>query len=103
MVRKSRPEKASMENPKPASASSLRGRGAAKKPPRTLCVDIGGTGIKAELLDERGRPLTDRARIPTPKGATPRQVIAIIGKLASGEGRFDRVSVGFPGVTKNGV
>ena len=55
------------------------------------------------MLDERGRPLTDRARIPTPKGATPRQVIAIIRKLAAGEGKFDRVSVGFPGVTKNGV
>ncbi len=78
-------------------------RGSGKKAPRTLCFDIGGTGIKAELLDERGRPLTDRARIPTPKGATPHQVIAIIRKLAAGAGKFDRVSVGFPGVTKNGV
>ncbi len=92
-----------MENPKPVSKPSSPVRGSAKKAPRTLCVDIGGTGIKAELLDERGRPLTDRARIPTPKGATPRQVIAIIRKLAKGEGKFDRVSVGFPGVTKNGV
>jgi polyphosphate glucokinase len=92
-----------MENPKPASAPARPGRRSQKKAPRTLSVDVGGTGIKAELLDERGRPLTDRARIPTPKGATPRQVIAIIGKLAAGEGRFDRVSVGFPGVTKNGV
>jgi len=84
---------------KPAGAA----RAAGKRPLRTLAVDIGGTGIKTELLDERGRPLTDRARIPTPAGATPRQVTAIIGKLAKGEGRFDRVSVGFPGVTKDGV
>jgi polyphosphate glucokinase len=103
MVRKSPPEKSSMENPKPVSKLSSPARGSAKKASRTLCVDIGGTGIKAELLDERGRPLTDRARIPTPIGATPRQVIAIIRKLATAEGRFDRVSVGFPGVTKNGV
>lgn len=92
-----------MENPKPASGPPRPVRRSEKKAPRTLCVDIGGTGIKAELLDERGRPLTDRARIPTPKKATPHQVIAIIRKLAKTEGEFDRVSVGFPGVTKNGV
>lgn len=92
-----------MDKPKPASKPSSAARGSVKKAPRTLAVDIGGTGIKAELLDERGRPLTDRARIPTPKNATPPQVMAIIRKLAMGEGKFDRVSVGFPGVTKNGV
>ncbi len=93
-----------MENPGPMSEPSRPARGSEKKKaPRTLCVDIGGTGIKAELLDERGRPLTDRARIATPKGAAPRQVIAIVRKLAGGAGKFDRVSVGFPGVTRNGV
>ena len=92
-----------MENPKPASAPPRLVRRSEKKAPRTLSFDIGGTGIKAELLDERGRPLTDRARIPTPKKATPHQVIAIIRKLAKAQGEFDRVSVGFPGVTKNGV
>jgi polyphosphate glucokinase len=92
-----------METPKPTSAPPRALRRSQKKAPRTLCVDVGGTGIKAVLLDERGRPLTDRARVPTPKGATPHQVIAIIRKLAAGEGGFDRVSVGFPGVTKNGV
>jgi polyphosphate glucokinase len=92
-----------MENPKQVSKLPAAARAPEKKAPRTLCVDIGGTGIKAQLLDERGRPLTERARIPTPKNATPHQVIAIIRKLAEGAGRFDRVSVGFPGVTKNGV
>lgn len=95
-----------VESPKSVSKPhkpSSPARGPQKKAPHTLAVDIGGTGIKAELLDERGRPLTDRARIPTPKGATPHQVVAIIRKLAKLAGRFDRVSVGFPGVTKNGV
>src|SRR5512146_2877158 len=103
MMRKSTAEKFSMEDPKPASTPTSPARGSAKKAPRTLAIDIGGTGIKAELLDVRGRPLTDRERIATPKNATPVQVMAIIGKLARTEGRFDRVSVGFPGVTKSGV
>src|ERR1700758_3832876 len=55
----------SMETPKPTSAPPRALRRSQKKAPRTLCVDIGGTGIKAVLLDERGRPLTDRARVPT--------------------------------------
>jgi polyphosphate glucokinase len=78
-------------------------RAAERRAPRTLAVDIGGTGIKAELLDEHGRPLTERARIATPKKATPRKVIAVVRKLARTCGAFDRVSVGFPGVIKNGV
>lgn len=87
------------------NATSTAGpqRSARRGAPRTLAVDIGGTGIKAELLDERGRPLSERARIATPKKATPRKVVAVVGKLAQACGGFDRVSVGFPGVVKNGI
>ena len=92
-----------MVNPKPVSPRPRPVRRAEKKAPCTLCIDVGGTGIKAVLLDVSGRPLTDRARIPTPVGATPRQVIGIIRKLAKAEGKFDRVSVGFPGVIKDGI
>jgi polyphosphate glucokinase len=71
--------------------------------PRTLAVDIGGTGIKAELLGPSGKPLGERMRIATPRNATPRKVIAIIKRLAAGRGKFERVSVGFPGVVKQGI
>ncbi len=71
--------------------------------PRTLAVDIGGTGIKAELLDSAGKPLNERMRIPTPGNATPRKVMAIIRRLADAQGKFERASVGFPGVVKQGV
>jgi polyphosphate glucokinase len=70
--------------------------------PRTLAVDIGGTGIKTIILDPDGKPITERERIPTPQRATPRRVIAIIEKMARQQGAFDRVSVGFPGVVKDG-
>lgn len=82
-------------------AQSVKGSPGAR--PRTLAVDIGGTGIKAELLDPAGKPIGERTRIPTPRNATPRKVIAIIKRLADVQRGFDRVSVGFPGVVKRGV
>ena len=69
----------------------------------TLAVDVGGTGIKAAALDEKGKMITERQKIKTPRNATPKKVIAIIAELARTAGAFDRVSVGFPGVIKNGV
>jgi polyphosphate glucokinase len=69
----------------------------------TLTIDIGGTGIKAWTLAPTGKPINERVRIPTPKSATPRNVIAVIRKLASESAKFSRVSAGFPGVVKDGV
>src|SRR5262249_31905994 len=69
----------------------------------TLTIDIGGTGIKASTLALDGKPLNERVRIPTPKRATPRNVVAVIQKLARECAKFSRVSAGFPGVVKDGV
>lgn len=88
---------ASRTQGRPKSANGRRGALV------TLAVDVGGTGIKAEKLDEQGRAVSDRRRIPTPRNATPRAVVGVIRKLAAMQGAFDRVSVGFPGVVKDGV
>lgn len=74
---------------------------------KTLAIDIGGSGVKALLLDGQGQAIGDRDRIKTPKPATPEAVISVILQLVdnllnSGE-TFDRVSVGFPGVVRKGV
>jgi polyphosphate glucokinase len=69
----------------------------------TLAVDIGGTGIKAMLLDAHGRPISEREREKTPKPATPARVLAAIADLAGRLGDFDRVSAGFPGVVDDGT
>lgn len=69
---------------------------------RTLCIDIGGTGLKALVLDERGHKLTDRVRVETPKPATPEAVVAALLALVKPLAPFDRVSVGFPGVIVGG-
>jgi polyphosphate glucokinase len=73
-----------------------------KVKPVTLAIDIGGSGIKGILLDPTGQPIGERLRIVTPQPSTPKAVIASITELAKGMGRFDRVSVGFPGVIQQG-
>lgn len=69
---------------------------------RTLCIDIGGSGIKALAVNERGEPVTGKQRIETPDPATPEAVLDVIRELADGVD-FDRVSVGFPGVVQDGI
>lgn len=69
---------------------------------RTLCIDIGGTGLKALVVDEKGHKLTDRVRVETPKPATPETVVAALLALVKPLAPFDRVSVGFPGVIVGG-
>ena len=78
-------------------------RNGTARSPRTLCIDIGGTGIKAMVLGAAGRPLTDRARVDTPRPATPRAVLRGVHGLVKTLGAFDRASVGFPGVVRKGV
>ena len=72
--------------------------------PRTLAIDIGGTGIKAALLDAAGRMITERRRVPTPpKPLAPATLIHAIDEVTTPLGSFDRVSVGFPGYVREGV
>ena len=68
----------------------------------TLAIDIGGTGLKASVIDEAGQMLTDRVRLPTPVGAPPQQIVEVLAAMVAPLGAFDRVSVGFPGVVRNG-
>jgi polyphosphate glucokinase len=73
------------------------------KEPRTLAVDIGGSGIKAVLLDEDGNMVGQRQRVPTPaKPIAPADLLRAIDEAAAPLGAFDRVSVGFPGYVRDG-
>ena len=79
---------------KPAKAST--------QSPITLAIDIGGSGLKAMLLDPAGNPCSERQRLATPKIPTPAAVLKKLDALRKMLGKFDRVSVGFPGVIKHG-
>ena len=83
-----------------------RHRGASRRGGKgliTLCIDIGGTGIKMIALDAKGHPQNERTRELTPKPSTPAAVLKVVRSMIASQPRFDRVSVGFPGVVIGGV
>jgi len=69
---------------------------------RTLAIDVGGTGIKAAIIDDAGKLLVERVRIDTPVGAAPETIIEVLALLVAPLGAYDRVSIGFPGVVRDG-
>jgi polyphosphate glucokinase len=71
--------------------------------PRTLAIDIGGSGIKAALLDNKGSMIGDRQRVRTPpKPVAPEALVRAIEEAVVPLGDFERVSVGFPGYVRDG-
>ena len=69
---------------------------------RTLAIDVGGSHLKASVVDEAGHLLTEPVRVDTPVGSTPRAIVETLVRLVKPLGTYDRVSVGFPGVVRDG-
>jgi len=69
----------------------------------TLAVDIGGTSLKLLVLDEQGEPLSDTLARPTPTPPSPEALFTLIDDMADTLPPHRRVSVGFPGVVRDGV
>ena len=92
---------AARSEPRPGAVDRAGARRRATGP-RTLAIDIGGSGLKASVLDSRGRMLVDRVRVPTPVGRPPRVVIEALAKLVAPLPPYDRIAVGFPGVVRDG-
>ncbi len=71
---------------------------------QVLGIDVGGTGIKAALVDtETGELLTDRQRLSTPDHSTPANVAATVKELVAGFGYDGPVGCCFPSVIVNGM
>jgi polyphosphate glucokinase len=83
------------------SGRSRRGRSTASGP-RTLAIDVGGTAIKAVVLDGEGSPVATPVRVPTPRPATPEAMLDAVVAIAEDLRPFDRVAVGFPGALRRG-
>ena len=68
----------------------------------TLTVDCGGTGIKASVLDKSGKVLIDFPYLKTPYPLSPSKLIGIIQDFVKADLRIKRVTVGLPGMIRNG-
>ncbi|HEY0250262.1 MAG TPA: ROK family protein, partial [Kofleriaceae bacterium] len=84
-------------------ATSTAAKATASPQLTTLAIDIGGTGLKALILDGTGAALTERARVETPRPATTHAILDALAELVKDLPSYDRVSVGFPGVVVDGV
>ncbi|AGK56918.1 polyphosphate glucokinase [Hyphomicrobium denitrificans 1NES1] len=70
--------------------------------PNTLAIDVGGTGLKASVLDEAGRMLVKRVRVATPYPCHPEILLNAIAELTAPLPPSERISIGFPGVVRSG-
>ena len=73
-------------------------------------IDVGGSGIKAAVVDvDTGRLTSERLRVPTPVPSAPEAIIASIARLVRRLIKSDNlaetvpVGVGLPGVTIDGA
>ena len=73
------------------------------KKKRILSLDIGGSHVKATILDQNGVEIEAYKHAETPHRPGPDNLMETIKKLTSDLGAYDCVSVGFPGFVKNGV
>lgn len=88
--------------PEPAVGDGHAEGSRAPSSPLTLSVDVGGTGLKAAVLDAEGRMVADRVRVPTTYPLPPHAFVEALHELVKPLPAYDRVSVGFPGVVRKG-
>ena len=70
---------------------------------KILTIDIGGSTIKATVLDQDGKLVQDYKKLQTPDRPTPEKVLETIQKLVRDFQNYDLISVGFPGYIKKGI
>jgi len=68
-----------------------------------LSIDIGGSVIKASLVDQEGKIIKEYKKVNTPTPANPENVLKSIIGLSKDFPNFDLVSVGFPGYVRDGI
>ncbi|HEX3946317.1 MAG TPA: ROK family protein, partial [Acidimicrobiales bacterium] len=73
--------------------------------PYTLAIDIGGTGLKASVLDASGSMVADRVRVATTYPLPPTGdggMVPALAKLVASLPEAERISAGFPGMVRKG-
>lgn len=68
-----------------------------------LGIDVGGSGIKGAIVDtEKGKIISDRIRIATPKPSTPGAVADVVREIKDQLNWKENIGVAFPTVVVNG-
>ncbi len=70
------------------------------QPKRILAIDIGGTGLKAAIIDVWGALLSEHRRVPTPHPCPPGLMVKTLVELVRPFKSFDCIAIGFPGVVR---
>lgn len=70
---------------------------------RILSIDIGGSHVKATILNYKGELQMEYDKIETPHPATPDNLLTSVKQLVKDFPAFDCISAGFPGYVRNGV
>src|ERR1700691_1919644 len=70
--------------------------------PLTLAIDIGGTGLKASVLDAQGAMVADRVIVKTTYPCSPTTLVDDLSALVAPLPPVDRISAGFPGMVRKG-
>jgi len=70
---------------------------------KILSIDIGGSHIKATVLDPEGNTIKTYEKIQTPSPASPENLLDAIKTLIKDFPEYDHISAGFPGYLKNGT
>lgn len=78
-------------------------RGIHARDASTLSIDIGGTHLKAAVLDSEGREIGRRVQADTPHPSPPQAVLDTIATMVASVPPYDRISAGFPGVVVGGT
>jgi polyphosphate glucokinase len=69
---------------------------------RILAIDIGGSHLKASIIDARGRMLTQKVEVKTPDPCPPHVMVDALVTLVQPLPAHDRISIGFPGFVRDG-
>lgn len=90
----------------PARATTAKKKAPARaggaKKAATLAIDVGGTGLKASVLDPAGAMEVDRVRVATSYPCPPTGLVETLRQLVQPLPVYNRVSVGFPGMVRDG-
>jgi polyphosphate glucokinase len=67
---------------------------------KILAIDIGGTGLKAALIDARGKFVGKRHRTDTPDPCPPKMMVKALVDLVKPLKGYSKIALGFPGVVR---